>query len=678
MKKHFLLLLTILCAAIPGHAQRQDLDWNAGWRFVNGDLAPSVAYIAQNWTPVTIPHTWNADNYRRGAGWYAKTFEAPASWKNKRIFARFEAVSLSADVYLNGQKIERHEGGFTAFCVELTPFLKIGAANEMLVRADNSDQGIAPLSADFNFCGGIYRPVHLIVTDAVCISPLDFGSSGVALSQKMDGQDAQIEVATLLSNGGEANAQVPVRVSIFDANNQRVADATTNAAATANASTPVVQTLTIPNAHLWQGKIDPYLYRVQVSVGAVAVADVVEEKLGVRTVSFDTNGKFRLNGALYPLHGVNRHQDWKGKGWALTPADHERDLQLIREIGATTVRLAHYPQSHVFLDGADRDGLMLWEEIPIVNTIGQTPHFAENARLQLTEMIKQNRNHPSIFVWGLFNEQREVDKVSPAPLIENLNTLAHELDSSRPTTGASNHPELGTLNRAPDVIGFNMYPGWYGGKPGDYANNIASDSQKVDNKTIALSEYGAGASVIQHQEGELSQVGSTSEFHPEEWQTFVHQEAWKAIQGNPKMWGSYVWNMFDFAVQNRDEGDRPNINDKGLVTDDRAIGKDSFYFYKANWNPEPMIYIAARRMTPRVRPLTQIKVFSTASEVELKVNGKSVGKAKPDEVKVFRWNKVALKNGTNLIEVSAMQNGKMLSDSCQGVVARTVPNTVAP
>ncbi len=671
MKKH-LLLLALLLVTIPAQAQRQNLDWNAGWRFLNEDAAPDVA--DQSWAPVTIPHTWNADNYRRGAGWYAKTFEAPASWRNKRVFARFEAVSLSADVYLNGQKVARHEGGFTAFCVELTPNLKIGAQNELRVRADNSNQGIAPLSADFNFDGGIYRPVHLIVTDAVCISPLDFGSSGVSLAQKMNGANAQIEVTTLLSNGGKTNAQVPVRVAILDANNKSVANSMANATATANASTPVAQTLTIPNAHLWQGKTDPYLYRVQVSVGAVA-ADTVEEKLGVRTVAFGADGKFRLNGALYPLHGVNRHQDWKGKGWALTPADHERDLQLIKEIGATAVRLAHYPQSHVFLDGADRDGLMLWEEIPLVNSTEQTPHFAENARLQLTEMIKQTGNHPSIFVWGLFNEQGNLNGV---PLIESLNQLAHTLDSSRSTTGASNHSELTALNHAPDVIGFNMYPGWYGGKPGDYAKTIDGDSQKMDGKPIALSEYGAGASVVQHQEGDLAPVETRGEFHPEEWQTFVHQEAWAAIQNNPKIWGSFVWNMSDFAVQGRDEGDRPHINDKGLVTDDRAVGKDSFYFYKANWNPEPMIYIAARRMTPRVRPITQIKVFSTASQVELKVNGVVIGTAKPDEVKVFRWDKVELKNGANLIEVSATQNGKVLSDSCQWVVARTLPNTVAP
>ena len=663
-----LLLIFTMTGFSAAHAQRQDLNWNAGWRFQNGDAAPDAE--TGKWTPIEIPHTWNAVTYRRGAGWYAKTFDAPATWRNKRVFARFEAVSLAADVYLNGQKLARHEGGFTAFCAELTLHLKLGAANELRVRADNSAQGIAPLSADFNFCGGIYRPVHLIVTDAVCISPLDFGSSGVYLTQTMDGTRAGIGVRTIVSNGGAQSANVPVEISIYDAQNRRVAFAQQPAIIGAGAVLPVETSLIIAQPHLWQGRADPYLYRVRARVGA----DEVSENLGVRTVSFDNDGHFRLNGALYPLHGVNRHQDWRGKGWALSEADHRRDLQLIREVGATAVRLAHYPQSHVILDGADAEGLLLWEEIPIVNETVETPKFEENARLQLTEMIRQGGNHPSVFVWGLFNEQRDAKST---PLIQNLNALAHTLDNSRPTTGASNHAELGAMNRAPDVLGFNIYPGWYGGKPTDYAREIESRVKSMDGKPVALSEYGAGASVLQHQEGELSSVGAGSDFHPEEWQTFVHQQAWEAIRDNPQLWGSFVWSMFDFAVQGRNEGDRPHINDKGLVTDDRVTRKDAFYFYKANWNPEPMIYIASRRMTPRVRAVTQIKVFSTAGEVELKINGVSMGTRKPDKVRVFRWENVELSNGANRVEVSATQNGRALSDSCVWAVDRTIPNPVS-
>ncbi|RYG67990.1 glycoside hydrolase family 2, partial [bacterium] len=398
----FLLAVSLLTATVS-RADRQRLDWNTGWKFIGAEAQPSDS--TTDWATVQIPHTWNVDNYRRGAGWYAKSFSAPTTWKNKRVFIAFEAVSIAADVYLNGNKLQRHEGAFTAFCVELTSGLKWNAPNELRVRADNSRLGIAPYSADFNFNGGIYRPVHLLVTDASCISPLDYGSPGVYITPRsVEAGKAEIEIKTIISSTGGKSEALQIEAEILDAKGKSVARGRTSVLAGASPRVSALQLLSIAQPRLWNGLKDPYLYSVRVRLRSKTSSDEMTQPLGIRTLGFDADERFVLNGALYSLHGVNRHQDLRGKAWAVSDADHAADIALIKEIGATTIRLAHYPQSRTFLDMCDQTGFILWEEIPVVNRIFDDAKFSENARLQLTEMIMQGYNHPSIGMWGLFNE----------------------------------------------------------------------------------------------------------------------------------------------------------------------------------------------------------------------------------------------------------------------------------
>ena len=348
-------------------------------------------------------------------------------------------------------------------------------------------------------------------------------------------------------------------------------------------------------------------------------------------MAIDKEKGFLLNGEPYALHGVNRHQERAGKGWALSQADHDEDHALIREMGANTIRLAHYQQAKYFHDLNDRHGIISWEEIPLVDAVSASSEFLANARQQLQEMIYQNYNHPSVGMWGLFNE---IDcgamRSAPAvPIVENLQKLAKEIDPSRPDDAA----------------------GWIEG----YRKQMGA--------RIGISEYGAGANPAQFQEGDPARPVHNGTFHPQEWQNHFHERLWAQLKDNPHLYGTWIWVMFDFAVDKRNEGGFSGLNDKGLVTRDRKTKKDTFYFYKANWNSEPMVRIASHAATPRTKALTEVKVYSNCAEVELIVNAKSAGRAKPDAIKVCRWPDIALQPGRNTIQAKA--KGEKLSDSCE-------------
>ena len=436
------------------------------------------------------------------------------------------------------------------------------------------------------------------------------------------------------------------------------------------------QTLTIVPPHLWNGRKDPYLYQVQVKLLRKGkVIDEVDQNLGLRTVEITQDKGFLLNGEPYALHGVNRHQVVQDKGWAISEADHDRDMQLIYDVGATVLRLAHYQQSNYFHDMSDKNGIIVWQEIPLVNQIYGGKAFADNAKQQLTEMIKQGYNHPSLCMWGLYNEMgadwiKDTKSVSADSLLTELHTLAKKLDSSRIIVAASQSVAKWPMHSIPDWQGYNIYPGWYPGW-GDvhnFSNKVDEAVKNLDGKRIAISEYGAGANIKQHDETDIAQMAQpvpTGQFHPEEWQAYLHETAWSQFKDNPHLWGTFIWAMFDFASEGRNEGEQGGINDKGLVTHDRSVKKDSFYFYQANWTDKPMVYIASRRMTPRKQAATSVKIYSNCQQVDLKVNGEAMPAVTGNDIHVFLWPNVTLKPGKNVIEVTGHSGDQQVTDSCE-------------
>ena len=654
---------------------RLSSELSTGWKFLREKSEPGAPTDA--WETVCVPHTWNAldvqqvRNYYRGAGWYARPLDIPKEWEGKRVFVRFEAASIVAKPFINGKPLAEHRGAFTAFCRELTPELHFGGKNELRVQVNNAHQrDIAPLAGDFNMYGGIYRPVHLIVTDPVCISPLDLASPGIYLTTKsLSGTEAAVEVKSLVSNGSTFKADVAVETQITDATGKLVASKTENATIAAGQTLAVAPVLAIANPHLWNGRKDPHLYSVMVRLLRDGKpVDEVQQPLGFRTVAIDEEQGFMLNGKPYPIYGVNRHQERQDKGWALSSSDHDEDARLILEMGATAVRNAHYPQSAYWHDLADRSGLLLWDEVPLVNGIADTPEFAANAELQLRELMAQLHNHPSVAFWGIFNEIGMPKTPPPDALLSHLKSVIQETDPSRLIVAATCLYNR-SFNQIADHNCWNSYPGWYSPMPKNLEAEYARIASEVG-KRIAISEYGAGANPAQHQETNLSKPKATGgEWHPEEWQTLVHEKDWEGMKDNPSLWGTFIWCMFDFGSAGRNEGDQPHLNDKGLVTHDRKIRKDAYFFYKANWNPEPMVYIAERRMTPRTLTRTNVKVYSNALEVELKVNGGSLGKAKPDAFRICRWENVNLAPGTNTVEAVANLNNKTVADQCEWVQA---------
>ena len=652
-------------------AQRQDILLNNDWNF-------RFSHQVQKGTEVRVdlPHTWNAQDalsgkidYKRGIGNYEKNLFIRPEWKGKRLFIRFEGVNNIADVFINRRHIGEHRGGYGAFIFEITGKVEYGKEISILVRVNNGEQlDIMPLVGDFNFYGGIYRDVHLLITDETCISPLDYASPGVRLIQdSVSHRYAKVRATVDLSNGSSGNQKVELNVRLLDG--QRVVkEGTKNVNLSGNEVMQQELTFEIDQPHLWNGRQDPFLYQAEVTLFRNGqMVDRVTQPLGLRFYRIDPDKGFFLNGKHLPLQGVCRHQDRSEVGNALRPQHHEEDVALMLEMGVNAVRLAHYPQATYFYDLMDKNGIIVWAEIPFVGPGGYNdkgfvdlPAFRANGKEQLKELIRQHYNHPSICVWGLFNELTELGD-NPVEYIKELNVLAHQEDTTRPTTSASN--QMGDLNFITDAIAWNRYDGWYGGTPADLGKWLDRMHKDHPEICIAISEYGAGASIY-HQQDSLVKTVPTSWWHPENWQTYYHIENWKTISSRPYVWGSFVWNMFDFGAAHRTEGDRPGINDKGLVTFDRKVRKDAFYFYKANWNrEEPMLYLTGKRNTVRTQRLQTITAFTNLSGAELFVNGKSYGKAIPDSYAILEWKNVELEPGENEIKVVSTNKKLPLNDS---------------
>jgi beta-galactosidase len=684
MGRKAILLFLISCTAAANGQSRNVTAINEGWKFIRADVngAQRPGFNDSNWSDVTLPHTWNAEDtlkggdYYRGPGWYRGKIAIPAEAKGRRVFVYFEAASTVADVYFNGVHLGQHRGGFTAFCFELTPHIRWGGWNALAVRVDNSYvEDVPPLGGDFNIYGGLYRPVWLIVTNAICITPMDYASPGIYLKQtKVSKKEAKVDVLAKVSNGFDKPVSIQLRISIVDSNSTIVAQGKVEGRVAAGQTKDLSRQIQIKNPHLWNGLKDSYVYGAQVELVLDGkVIDEVSGILGLRWFSVDQSKGFFLNGEPYPLHGVNRHQDRPGKGWAISYEDQQEDVNLILELGANCVRLAHYPHSNYFQTLCDKNGLVVWSELPLVNQVLDTPAFRENAKQQLMELIHQHYNHPSIVFWSLYNELGNYGRCDdPRALLTELNKLAKKEDPTRLTTAASNDPsdKWPGVRKIADLIAWNTYPGWYRGTPPQMGQEIDNYKKDAGKKPLGISEYGAGASVNQHEQNMKKGPTPAGKWHPEGWQAIVHEENYAAIEARPYLWSTFVWVMFDFASAGRNEGDTPGVNDKGLVTTDRKTKKDAFYFYKAKWTREPFVYITSRRDTERKEAITTVKIYSNCDSVELKVNGQSMG-SKTSNNCIFKWPDIQLNEGLNTIETIAARGVQSCTDNCVWRLTKT-------
>lgn len=664
------IVLAAWLAAFGADAQRHDQLLNDNWQFRFGHQVEKNT-VAR----VDLPHTWNAQDalsgrtdYKRGLGHYERRLFVPADWKGQRLYLRFEGANSVADLFVGGRHVGQHRGGYGAFVFEITDFVDYGKANTLRVSVNNAETlDVMPLVGDFNFYGGLYRDVHLVRTGPTCISLLDHGSSGIRLVQDSVSKDyAAIRALVALSNGSDTATQAEVLLRLLDGDREVAAQRLTLTLppdSSVEGSLPV----SLRRPHLWDGRRDPFRYRAEVSLWRNGhEVDRVEQPLGLRYYHIDPERGFFLNGRHLPLRGVCRHQDRSEVGNALRREHHDEDAAIMAEMGANAVRLAHYPQAEYFYDLMDRYGFIVWAEIPFVGPGGYSdegfvnlPTFRQNGREQLVELIRQHYNHPSIVVWGLFNEL-SMRGDDPVPYIKELNDLAHREDPTRLTVAASNTD--GPLNFVTDAMAWNRYDGWYGGTPAGLGQWLDHMHTAHPDLRIAISEYGAGASLY-HQQDTLVKTVATSFWHPENWQTHYHMANWREISARPFVWGSFIWNLFDFGAAHRHEGDRVGINDKGLVSFDRRTRKDAFYFYKANWNKdEPLLYLAERRTTHRTRPVQTFMAFTNQPEAELFVNGVSCGRAEADSLGTVRWNGVRLRPGQNEIRVVSGRGTHQLTD----------------
>jgi beta-galactosidase len=638
----------------PPASPRVDTVIDDGWVFLGADAAgaETPGFDDSGFSPITLPHTWNAldgenggNDYRRGVGWYrrhlpAVSLGAPAGG---RTYLQFDGANTVADVYVNGTMVGEHRGGFATFRFDVTEALDPTGDNLVAVKVDNSAfPDVAPLSADFTSFGGLYRDVHLVEVGSLHVDLDDAGSSGVFLTPvNVSAASADLTARLQLTNGSAASQSAEIEVAIVGPDGTLVTRLAAAAPLGPGATAEVGLGGTIGAPVLWNGRSAPSLYTayVEVSVGG-AVADVVAQPFGVRSFAADPASGVTLNGHHLDLHGVNRHQDRLDEGWAITDREHDEDMALIMELGATAIRLAHYQHAQHFYDLCDQQGMVVWAEVPLVNAITDSTAFTDNAQQQLRELIRQNYNHPSIFFWSLSNELTSTPATNA--LMDRLQALAHAEDPTRLTTVASNQGDGDQITMHADLVGFNKYYGWYTGTVASFAPWADAIHANFPARRIAVSEYGAGAGVSIHS------VAPAIMDHSEEYQSLFHETYWQALAARDFVWGKFVWNMFDFASDGRNEGETPGRNDKGLVSYDRKIRKDAFYWHKANWSSDPVVYITSRRFGPRTTPTIDVKVYSNLASVTLTVNGVALP-AQTSANHIFVWTGVALNVGPNQV-----------------------------
>ncbi|MGJ7033562.1 glycoside hydrolase family 2 protein [Niabella hirudinis] len=652
--------------------------FNDHWEFKKGpgDFDKDTSYMTAVWEPVTVPHTYNRTdmqldkNFYTGDAFYKKKFRVENSLKGKRLFLRFEGVGSVATIYINGRYLTEHKGSYAAFSFEITHSVKYGQENNILVKTNNAARkDVLPVNHFlFPIYGGIYRPVSMIITGPVNITVTDYASPGIYITQQnVSDKSATINVKAKLENKEKGMQPVLLQTMIKDAAGRKVAVARKAITVDPQGTTYAGQSLEIKAPHLWNGVKDPYLYTLTTAlIRDGKELDAVTQPLGIRRVEIRAGDGVYLNGVKYPMYGVTRHQDRWQYGNALSHEQHEEDMKIIREMGATTIRLAHYQQAEDMYALADKMGLLIWAEIPFVNTTSYQER--ENAKQQMTELVRQNRNHPSIYIWGMHNEvySKTPDEHVPV-LTRELNDIAKTNDPDRYTVSVSGYGEMNRpANLAADVQGMNRYYGWYEGRIGDLEKWASGLEANYPGYKVMLTEYGADGNMDQSSDTlpDPSKLNPVSgQFFPENYQTETHIQQWAIIEKHPYILASYLWNTFEFAVPMWNRGGVNARNLKGLVSFDRKRKKDAFYWYKANWNPEPMLYLANRRDSIRTHATTRIQLFTNLKNVQLKVNGKIVpGKqGVNDKHRVFE--NIKLKKGINKIEATGAANGSILKDS---------------
>ena len=603
---------------------RQVIVFNENWTFTKPGNAP---------IPVRLPHTWNAqdgqdggNDYWRGTAVYEKEFFRP-DWFGE-IVLEFAGAAMSADVFVNGAQLAHHDGGYSTFRVNITDALVPGN-NKVTVSVDNSENDrVYPQKADFTFYGGLYRDVQLLLLPPEHFEVCKDGTPGIKVTPVVKGSAAEVTVETWQNGEGTVSFRFGDEVYTAESRNGHAS-----------------VTFPIENVHLWDGVNDPYLYSIEAQFGE----DVIAARFGCRSFSFDPEKGFLLNGHSYPLRGVSRHQDFLGVGNAITLQEQTLDMELIREIGANTIRLAHYQHAQEFYDLCDEYGIIVWAEIPYITE--HMPNGRQNTLDQMRELITQCYNHPSIVCWGLSNEVA-VHGITE-DLMQNhilLNDLCHEMDKTRPTTMA--HPFMleheSPLIQISDIGSYNLYFGWYMGTLEQNDSFFDEYHEKYPKRIMGFSEYGADANVrfqtAHPEQGDYS----------EQYQCLYHESLLGTIRRHPWMWATHLWNMFDFAADGRDEGGAHGLNQKGLVTFDRKIKKDAFYLYKATWNKEePFVHICGRRYIDRTEQETEVRVYSNQHQVTLMVDGQKVDELEGETVFVFK------------LPISGRHTVKAVTDSCQ-------------
>ena len=652
---------------------RELIDLNDSWKFKKGNPSDvqNPSFDDSDWETITLPHTWNnldgqdgGNDYYRGISWYRKREFIPSDYANKKIFIWFGSANRKANLYVNGKHIGEHTGGYAAFTFDITDAITTGKENVIAVQVDNSATiDSPPLSADFTFCGGITRTAKLIITNRVHITPLDYGSPGVYITpSNITDKSAEVEIKSLIQNDNDASANPTISATILDDRGRVVNELSTTIEIPAGEQKNAVLKTTVLTPHLWNGRKDPYLYKVIVKVLVDGKeVDEITQPLGFRYFYVNPKDGFFLNGKYYRLQGVAFHEDRQDKGIAISDNDRKEDLNLLLDMGCTFLRLSHYQHGQYTYDYCDQNGIVLWTEIPLINYISSSNEFTSNCQQQLVELIRQNYNHPSVFFWGLFNEIDLKPGPNPTSLIQQLNILAHSEDPIRLTTAATLLNEK-PINWIPDVLSWNKYMGWYVGNYNDFAGWIDNLHTSHPDTKIGVSEYGCGASIKHHKENP-EKVVHNGPWHPEEYQNLVHEAHWEAIKDRPYLWSTALWVGFDFASDGRAEGDVRGINDKGIITRDRKTLKDVHYYYKANWSAEPVLYISSRRFTERTNSLVEVKVYSNCDSVELLVNNSSYGTLTSDD-RIFKWTNVKLGLGRNEIKVKGVIRNKVMLDSC--------------
>lgn len=666
----FAIIWLFLSCAVAAQTSRAVYSLDQGWRFHSGDSTTAFAadFDDAAWSPVNVPHMFPYEmhgSYKsvyRGEAWYRKSFTPPESLKGQRIFLRFDGVGIVSETFLNGKSLGVHRGGFAAFTYEITDSLKLGVPNVLAVKVDDRmNPDVAPQETSLLY-GGIYRHVSLIVTGPVDITPMDFSGPGVYLTQQAVSADqAIVQVRTEIDSSLSDTVPISVRLLLIDGAGKPLFKTTATGPVAPGKVTPVTQTLTIPHPHLWNGVADPYLYTVRIDLlDGDKVIDSINQPLGLRFYKIDAKKGFFLNGKQQQIHGICLHQDWGNLGWAVTPVQEKQDLQILRDMGVNGLRLVHYQHSQSALDLYDRTGMLVWSELDMFGNVTATPGFRQNVRQQLQEMIRQDYNHPSIMMWSLFNELTSKTKVISGPIVEDINRLAHKEDPSRPTVGASHGDMLYNEHETvatPDLIAENNYSGWYFGAPVDMLKGIGKTNDNYGDRGLAVSEYGGGAKIGDHKQGlsvtDVKPIDPYGSLQPEEWQALVHEGNYGAIKSMPFVWGSFIWLAFDTGGIPYDDGHIDGGNIKGLVTQDRKVKKDAYFFYQANWSEKPMLYLTSRRDIQRIAAETPVKVYTNAASVTLTVNGKSYGDRRPDALHIVRWKSVPLAPGDNHIEVAS-------------------------